>query len=945
MFTRLRSITFAALLGILLAVAATSSVRAQTMDGTVKDAANGTPLPFASIVLMQPGSSDIFVGSSTDDDGRYRMENVPSGRYTLVATYVGYRPERFEFVLAEGAARTLNILMESEATVLEPVVVTSSGQQEKMLDAVASMSVLTSEEIEGDVVPSAVDALRNTPGIDIARTGIDRREIVVRGFSNTFSGAAYVLTDYRQSAIPSLGVNAFNMMPISSIDLERVEVLRGPAGALYGPGVDDGVIHFISKNPFDYPGTTLVLSGGQQSLAGGQLRHAGVIRGRLGYKINGLYLKAQDWKLDPTDPVDAEQILNYHQTTARMTDVSKANLNGMMVYRFSPSTSLTAGAGYGSATSVFLSDIGTLQSDGFGYRYAQLRLRSGRFFAQAYVNKNDTGDSFVYSGPRVASSLSGKSVIDRSMQLNFQAQHGFGLFDEREQITVGVDFERTNPVTDGTITGRNESDDLIVEYGAYAQSRTAISEKLNATVAARLDYDNIFEEIQFSPRAAVVYKPAPGQALRATYNRSFTSPSTNSLFLDLIARDPDQSLPLKIRARGAAHGFTFAHNSAYAAFAGTDLVASSLPEATRGQHQPVGLHLDQVYASIYSGLEKIPASVIQDELCRMGVCISEENVSGLKQLLAPAAGTDVQGFTRGDLGILNVTTGEFETISTVSDIAPLKQSTTHTFEAGYKGIIGSKMILAVDAYYSIKKNFIRGLQLETPFVFVPLLRSDLETAMTAGIEGNEPLATVLGQLGIPPELVAQFIAELAKERLPSAGTPIASVQPVENDAGIGNMPELMMTYRNFGRVEYYGIDASLQVMLDDRTNVYGGLSYVSDNFFDHEDLGESNPDLSVALNASALKARAGFSYSVPIGFSFSLGGRYSEGFIVQSGPYNGEIEDWFVLDAGAGFDFGRYAPGLRLDVTVQNVLDNAHREFIGAPKMGRLGIAQVTYTM
>ena len=945
MLTRLRSIPFVALFGILVAVLATSSAGAQTISGIVKDAGNGTPLPFATVALMQPGSADIFVGGTSDDDGRYRLEDVPSGRYTLVASYVGYREERFEFVLAEGAMRTLDILMESEATVLDPVVVSASGHLEKMLDAVASMSVLTSEEIERDVVPSAVDALRNTPGIDIARTGIDRREIVVRGFSNTFSGAAYVLTDYRQSAIPSLGVNAFNMMPISSIDLERVEVLRGPAGALYGPGVDDGVIHFISKNPFDYPGTTLVLSGGQQSLMGGQLRHAGVIRGRLGYKINGMYLKAQDWKLDPTDPVDAEQLRNYHQTTTRMSDVSKSNLNGMVAYRFSPSTSLTAGGGYGSATSVFLSDIGTLQSDGFGYRYAQLRLRSGRFFAQAYINKNDTGDSFVYSGPRVASSLSGKSVIDRSMQLNLQAQHGFGLFNEREQIIVGVDFERTNPVTDGTITGRNESDDLIVEYGAYAQSRTAVSQKLNVTLAARLDYDNIFEELQFSPRGAVVFKPAPGQALRATYNRSFTSPSTNSLFLDLVARDPDQSLPLKIRARGAAHGFTFAHNPAYEARAGTGLVASSLNDTTLGHRQPVGLPLDQVYASVYSGLEMLPVTVIQDELCRMGICISEEMVNSLRQLLAPAAGTNVQGFTRGDLGILNVTTGGFEPISTVGDIAPLKQSTTHTFEAGYKGVIGSKMVLAFDAYYSIKKNFIRGLQLETPFVFVPLLGSDLETAMTAGIAGNEPLAAALGQLGIPPELVAQFIAGLAKERLPSADTPIASVQPVENDAGIGNMPELMMTYRNFGRVEYYGIDASLQVLLDDRTNLFGGLSYVSDNFFDSEELGESNPDLSVALNASALKVRAGFSYSVPRGFTFSLGGRYSEGFIVNSGPYNGEIENWFVLDAGAGFDFDRYAPGLRLDVTVQNVLDNAHREFIGAPKMGRLGMAQLTYTM
>lgn len=561
--TCLRSFALAAVTCILLTAASSLQVHAQVVSGTVKAADDGSPLPFATVTLTRPDSSEFVAGSITDDEGHYRIEVAVPEMYVLTVSYVGYEGQQFELALRAATEHTLDILMETEATVLEPVVVTASGQLEKMLDAPASMSVLTADEIENDVVPSPVDALRNTAGIDIARTGIDRREIVIRGFSNTFSGAAHVMTDYRQSALPSLGVNAYSMMPISSIDLDRIEVLRGPAGALYGPGVDEGVIHFISKDPFEHPGTTVALTAGQQSLASGRIRHAGVISERLGYKINALYLQAQDWKLDPDDPLDAEQIDNYHTVVPRVADVSKTNLNGTMAYRFSPATTLTANAGYGTANSAFLSDIGTLQSDGFGYSYAQLRLKSGRFFAQAYLNKNETGDSFVYAGPAVASSLSGKSVIDRSVQLNLQAQQGLDLFAGREQIIVGIDYERTNPVTGGTITGRHEADDLIVEYGAYAQSQTTVSEKVTFTAAARVDYDNIFEHLQFSPRAALVYKPAPTHALRATYNRSFASPGTNSLFLDLVARDPDVALPLAIRARGAAHGFTFAHNPAY----------------------------------------------------------------------------------------------------------------------------------------------------------------------------------------------------------------------------------------------------------------------------------------------------------------------------------------------------------------------------------------------
>ena len=51
-----------------------------------------------------------------------------------------------------------------------------------------------------------------------------------------------------------------------------------------------------------------------------------------------------------------------------------------------------------------------------------------------------------------------------------------------------------------------------------------------------------------------------------------------------------------------------------------------------------------------------------------------------------------------------------------------------------------------------------------------------------------------------------------------------------------------------------------------------------------------------------------------------------------------------AVDVGAGYDLGRFAPGMSIDVTVQNLLDNEHREFIGAPLLGRLALARLNYT-
>src|SRR5690606_32716315 len=119
---------------------------------------------------------------------------------------------------------------------------------EKVLDAPASISVIDTEEIEREISTNPAEVLRNTPAVDVAQTGLDRRAIVLRGFNSEFSGAVYTMTDYRPAAVPALAVNVYSLMPIPSLDLDRFEVVRGAGSALYGAGVDASVIHFLTKD-------------------------------------------------------------------------------------------------------------------------------------------------------------------------------------------------------------------------------------------------------------------------------------------------------------------------------------------------------------------------------------------------------------------------------------------------------------------------------------------------------------------------------------------------------------------------------------------------------------------------------------------------------------------------------------------------------------------------
>ncbi|HYE58297.1 MAG TPA: TonB-dependent receptor, partial [Rhodothermales bacterium] len=181
-----------------------------------------------------------------------------------------------------------------------------------------------------------------------------------------------------------------------------------------------------------------------------------------------------------------------------------------------------------------------------------------------------------------------------------------------------------------------------------------------------------------------------------------------------------------------------------------------------------------------------------------------------------------------------------------------------------------------------------------------------------------------------------------------ARTSAAVVQPDQQpvlNKGTANQVGGFLSYRNFGRVRFWGLDASAQLAPTSRLNLFANASYVSDDFFDNEELGEAgNANLNVALNAPKFKFKSGASYAVPQAWSANVSVRYQDGFPVASGPYAGDVPSFTLVDVGVGYDFSRTMRGLRGDLLVQNVLDDRHREFIGAPLIGRMALVRLGLT-
>ena len=927
-------------------------LQAQTgmVEGVVTDAETGEVLPGANV--MVEGTAH---GGVSGANGRYAIGGLHPGTYTMLASYTGYQNREIQITIAVDATLQADLALQPGIE-LDPLQITAGRQQEKMLEAPASITVVTGEDIELDAPATAIRALRNVNGVDIAQTGVDRNEVVLRGFNNVYSGSTYILTDYREASVAVLGVNSHAIMPSLPIDIERVEIVRGPGAALYGSGVGAGVIHYISKDAFAYPGITVTGMGGQQSLLNFQGRIAGTVGRKLGLKVLGIYGRAEDFKLtgcddellkaqrfsECPDPHDARQL---SIDGPRDTRFRKAVVAGSAEYRFNDQTNVILNAGFSRLHSLALSGIGAVQAVGSTTRFGQVRFNRGMFFAQAYLNKNDSGDSYLYNGD---------PVVDYSSQATFQAQYDLHIGGDREELIMGADLEILMPNSGGTIYGLNEGRDMR-EFGVYAQSKTQINRKLDVVVALRSDIHSEIEKWWLSPRAAIVYKPSTTSSVRLSYNRTVSNPLAAALFLDLILTrlplGPD--LSMAVRGRGNAEPYDWNRNADYLnEGASTDLVASLMLPGMVGHDAPVGLASKVSYGFMYQGV----AATTDDQLAAalieaLGLDPSLQaqiasQMATIKALLHPER-TQVTGFSEGRLGLMDFATQTIRPIpNELQPLPGLKPQRSRTVEIGYKGILNNKLLLAVDAYYARKKDFLGFLQVQTPFVTVPALAADLTRDLTAAIAANGDLMAALDKLGalagvqMTPEAAATLLVGIAGAGLPNASSPIGVVQTRQNNPGVGNLPELLMTFSNFGQINYFGVDAAMHLLLSRNLSLFGNMSWISDDFFDHTEMGEESEQARLALNAPPVKFKLGGTFRMDNGLSISTAGRYVKGFPMLSGIFAGDVAPYFLMDLAAGFDFGR---GLRADLNVTNVTGNERREFIGAPKIGRIATLRLLY--
>lgn len=940
------------------------AVSQNTITGKIMDD-SGEALIGANILIK--GTS---IGTISDIDGSFSISSSRALPITLVASYTGYSATEVTVTDRQPISITL-----TEGILGDQIVISASRKREKVQEAPASISVISARKLETS--PNATDPTRNlvnTAGVQVQQQSANRINISMRGGAGLFGTSVFPIMDYRSLVGPGIGTFQTDQAGISNIDLQKIEVVRGPGSALYGPGVTQGVVHFITKNPIDFPGTAVEILGGELSTIGATVRHATKVSDKFGFKINAQYRQGDEFTLDPNDPDDALQIAKFTTNgifqpavSGGIVDVTQpptqiltqdeldedgdgnpmqsdwfnTAINATLEFRPADDLSLFVSGGFNQASSIFYNEQGEGLAQGTEF-WGQARVQKGGFFAQVFAVNNDGGS---IDNPTFLYQTGNRSPVGRQ-QLEAQAQYNFGTPSFLDgDWTVGFDYRFAGQDTENLVYGRNEEDDDFSVVGGYVQGKFGLGDKLDLVLAGRYDRFNFIDDGAFAPRAALVYKAHPKHTFRASYNRANSTVSNLQLNIDF---------PLSTIIPGSFDIWLYGNKTTQTF--GDDPTVSwfspaipDVPVGTPGL--PLGVAFAQVNAPTVAAIE---AGVLADP-----------NLAPFAPIITDVL-TNLNAATLGTTGALSPGFNVFDGSPLGLIDAPIsKISVLDVYEVGYKGLIEDKLSVSFDLYYSNLQNNSQFTAISPAYVLLGVsenLAGDLGSSVATNSAGGIEAGLIAA--GVPDATAAAIVAGLTpviQGAYTQAGdaflnTPSEAFGGLSFSQLLGALPfhattstqevpttggnHLAAGYRTFDERSFWGADLGLEYYFSNDFSAFFNYSWVSDNEFMQNVVGVEGDPLPTYLNIPKNKYRFGVNYTPEKGIRGNLAFQHDDSYFAAAGQFAGDTEERNLVDAAIGYAFGN---GLSIDVSATNLLDSDYRYLPNMPKLGRRTLARLTY--
>ncbi|MFO1371853.1 MAG: TonB-dependent receptor [Candidatus Competibacteraceae bacterium] len=389
-------------------------------------------------------------------------------------------------------------------------VVSAARIEQTLEDTAAAVFVITADDIRRSGVTNVMEALRLAPGVQVARIDSSRWAISIRGFDGRFANKLLVLIDGRSIYNAQFSGVYWEIQDLFLPDIERIEVIRGPGGSLWGANAVNGVINIITKNSKDTQGGLVTLTAGNEERTIAGVRYGGKLGDDAKYRIYGQFTK-RDGFVTP-DGHDAEDDWNIGSGGFRLdwtpSAQDKVAIQGNLYDgNFDQNYMLpTLVSPYAER------QLSQANASGGGVqaRWEHQYSATSRMSLQAYYQQENHDDSLY--------------IVDSDV-FDLDFQHNFALTD-RQEIVWGLGYRRnSDQFTDTPFSSVDPSKATTQLFSAFVQDQVdLIPKRLRLTAGVKVEH-NDFTGWEWQPSVRMLWTPHPDHRLWAAVSRAVRTPS------------------------------------------------------------------------------------------------------------------------------------------------------------------------------------------------------------------------------------------------------------------------------------------------------------------------------------------------------------------------------------------------------------------------------------
>ena len=518
-------------------------------------------LPLPGVTIAIEGQATRSVLSSVD--GRFRALNLSTGTLKLTVVMPGFVTIEETIELASG--ETVEINFKLQPAFQETVVISASRTKVLLEDTPTTISVIGRNTIETRPAQNVGDLMREVPGANVVQSSARDVNVATRGPSPFLTGSQLALVDGRPLFFDFFNVIFWDLSAVQTNDIEQIEVVRGPASTMWGANAATGVVNMVTRAPRSSQGLEFAVIGGllsRSSEAGGtgamgsvNIRWADAPTDKISYRLSAGVNYSDPFERPtgmipevetPIDPPVTVGGGSYDDATYDNNGTLQPKFDLRLDQEIAGEGRILYSAGIAFTEGIIQTQIGPFDAQrGTKLAYGQIAYHRGSFSIRSFAN---------YITGRAPSLLSVDANLD-PLRIDFangvyDIDAGWSdLFGGKHLMSFGGNV-RYNTFD---LSIAQDADNRF-QAGAYIQDEIRFS-TFTLALAARADYFSSLEDINFSPRAALIWTPVDGHSFKVSFARAFRAPSAVENYLELHfvggwipldAFDPDLTEPFPL---------------------------------------------------------------------------------------------------------------------------------------------------------------------------------------------------------------------------------------------------------------------------------------------------------------------------------------------------------------------------------------------------------------